>query len=91
MNIDKYLKEVNFDEEDFIDTAEFKIFFGDYKTAVHKAQAKLEKDMTLWVTRNKVNSQSDDVKQWVKDDMGEYALGAVPEHIRTNILNLIKR
>lgn len=83
---EKYLKE----ENSSINTNIFSSYKKEYLSNRKKAERQLEKDMTLWVMKNKIKEAPDEIKRQVKNDVRTHFKDTVPLYTLDNILNLIE-
>lgn len=83
---EKYLKE----ENSSINTNIFSSYKKEYLSNRKKAERQLEKDMTLWVMKNKIKKAPDEIKQQVKNDIRALFKDTVPSYTLDNISNLIE-
>lgn len=89
--IDDYLNEAV--KDGFIDTRVFAAYRREYLNTIKKAVSQLEKDVTLFVTKNKVGPGNpdvpDEIKQKVQDDIYDYFGHVVDEDVYENIVKLV--
>lgn len=86
--IKKYLKEEK--EEHPIDTDIFYKWALEYNKEQEKINDILIENVKKFIKENNKNIKNRDVKQWIKDDIGEYFSGSVPNNILKNLLDLVK-
>ena len=95
MKLDKYLTDSfsEYSEEyPIIDTKIFKKYLVKYVNEMNKINMEIENNIMSYINLHKKYIKGDissDTKQWLKDDVGEYFSGQIPENMLSRIYKKI--